>query len=341
MQSTVSEKVIEDILTIDKSIAAYILSVNYSDLSLLARQKHVKSGIIDMLYLHKDELILIELKAVSFYKEVIDQIEAYHQDLVELQLQNKLISAEIRKIILVTGASKEHKHDCEARGVILLTYDPAEVLSRYYDNFKEVAQFLKIQSADFGVSRLGLLNPTLRHLATGLSLDRISRVEGRAMNTIRNRISIATLLNLVGKHKNNFYLTDFGESFVGGNLHGDDRLSEKQKILLSSFIKENPFYSQLPYTVLTLVEAVFVLSKNIHPVPNKLLLDYFVKSVGKTATWRTDKSKETATYIFSNYCIELDFLAKVNNEFFITPSGVHSILLLQLNRSIKLIENQS
>lgn len=35
----ISEKVIEDILTIDKSILAELLSVNPSDLSLVSRQK--------------------------------------------------------------------------------------------------------------------------------------------------------------------------------------------------------------------------------------------------------------------------------------------------------------
>ncbi len=341
MQISISEKVVEDILTIDKSIIAEILKVNYSDLSLLARQKQVKSGIIDLLYLHRDEMILIELKIVPFYKEIINQINNYHDDLVELQLHNKLISSSIRKVILVTGARKENEVQSEEHGITLVVYDPTVVLSKYYDNFKELSQFLKIQAADYGVSRLGLLNSTLRYLGNGLPLERIANIEGRSPKTIRNRISIATLLNLAGKHHNSFYLTELGDKFTNANPHDDDRLNETQKTLLSSFIKENPYYSQVPYTILTIVETVFVLSKNIYPVPSNFVLDYFVKSVGKTATWQTHKSKETATSIFSNYAIELDFLAKVNNEFFITPSGIHAILLLQLNRSIKLIENQN
>lgn len=39
MIEIVTEKVIEDILSIDKSILANVLSVNQSDLSLIARQK--------------------------------------------------------------------------------------------------------------------------------------------------------------------------------------------------------------------------------------------------------------------------------------------------------------
>jgi hypothetical protein len=66
--------------------------------------------------------------------------------------------------------------------------------------------------------------------------------------------------------------------------------------------------------------------------------DFFVKSVGKESTWKTPKSRETATYIFSNYACDLQLLTKINNSFYLTPNGIQAILLLQLNRSIKLIE---
>jgi hypothetical protein len=118
-------------------------------------------------------------------------------------------------------------------------------------------------------------------------------------------------------------------------------LNENQKAIIQSFVKESPFYSSITYSIFSIIETVFVLSKNSYPVPKNQVKDYFVKSVGKSGTWSAEKSKETATYIFSNYAIELDFLAIVDNEFFITPTGIQAILLLQLNRSIKLIENKS
>lgn len=94
------------------------------------------------------------------------------------------------------------------------------------------------------------------------------------------------------------------------------------------------------FILFSIIETVFFLSKNSYPVPNDSVIDYFVKSVGKTETWKTPKAKSTATYIFSNYACELEFLAKINNEFYITPKGIQAILLLQLNRSIKLIESR-
>ena len=40
----ISEKIIEDIFTIDKSILAELLSVNPSELSLVSRQKYLIRG---------------------------------------------------------------------------------------------------------------------------------------------------------------------------------------------------------------------------------------------------------------------------------------------------------
>jgi hypothetical protein len=340
MEINVSEKVIEDIFTIDKSILSEVIQLNYSDLSLLARQKNVSSGILDLLYLWKDQLILIELKAVPFYNEIIKQINGYYDDLVRLQQENKLIRAELKKYIFVTKATEANRKICIQNDVNLIVFDPKTVLSRYYENFKELSQFLNIQSGDFGMVRLGFLNTTLKYLGEGCDIEEIRKLENKSSKTIRNRLSVAIQLGLVGKFKKGFYLTELGEKFNATNDSVDDRLSENQKELLQNFVKENPFFSSITYTIFSIVESVFVLSKNSYPVPKNSLKDYFVKSVGKSSTWSADKSKETATYIFSNYAIELDLLAKVNNEFFITPNGIQAILLLQLNRSLKLIENK-
>lgn len=341
MSSSVSEKVIEDILTSDKSILSEVLSLNFSDLSLVARQKIVSSGKLDMLYLHKDEMLLIELKVVPFYKDIITQINNYEIDLLELQSKHKLINSKIRKIIVVTNARESDNKICKENNIDLIVYKAEIILSKYYENFKELSAFLKIQSGDYGVVRLGLIKNTLSYLAEGIAFKEICKLENKSEKTIRNKISVAQLLGLVNKFKSTFYLTDLGNQFVElGEKIVDDRLNQEQIELLSNSLKENPFYSSITYTIFSLIEAVFVLSKNTYPVSKEAVKDYFVKSVGKTETWRTPKSKETATYMFSNYACELEFLVKVNNEFYITPKGIQAILLLQLNRSIKLIESR-
>lgn len=339
MSSFLSEKVIEDILVSDKSLLAELLSVNTSDLSFIARQKIVTSGKLDLLYLYKDEILLVELKIVPFYKDILRQINDYETDLIELQNQNKLIRASIKKIILVISSRETDYKICKDCSIELRVYSPEVILSKYYENFKELSSFLKIQSGDFGVVRLGLLKNMLSYLSEGLSLKEICNLENKSEKTIRNKISVSKHLNLVSKFKNNFFLTDLGNSFVeAGKKVVDDRLNQHQIDLLSNFINENPFYSSITYTIYSLIESVFVLSKTSYPVPKDSLKDYFVKSVAKTETWRMPKARETATYIFSNYACELEFLSKINNEFYITPKGIQAILLLQLNRSLKLIE---
>ncbi len=341
MINSLSEKIIEDILSADKSILAEILSVNPSDLSLVARQKILKSGKLDMLYLYKDELLLIELKAVSFYDAIISQINDYYHDLRELQTEHKLINSQIKKIILVTEAKQSNVQKCTVESIEIITYKPEFVLAKYYENFKELSYFLKIQSGDYGMVRLGLFKSTLHLLSKGKKIKEIAEYERKSEKTIRNRLSVATLLNLVFKFKQEHFLTDFGNKFLeAGDSNVDDRLNENQIEMLSDFVKESPFYSSITYTILAILETVFVLAKNTYPLPLSAVQDYFVKSVGKGEIWKAQKARETATYIFSNYACELEFLAKVDNHFYVTPKGIQAILLLQLNRSIKLIESQ-
>ena len=339
MNDFVSERIIEDILCSDKSILSEILSVNASDLSLVARQKTLKSGKLDMLCLHKDELLLVELKYGGFSQGVVRQINAYAENLRELQAEHRLICSEIRKIILVTEAKQEDVQKSETEGIRLLIYKPELVLSRYYENFKELSYFLTIRAGDYGVVRLGFLKPVLFLVSQGKGVKEICQTERKSEKTIRNRLSVAVLLSLVVKYKQNYFISDFGSHLLGiGDAKTDDNFNEVQIETLASFITENPFYSSITYTILAVLESVFVLAKNTHPVPRDAVKDCFVKSVGKEQTWKTSKSRETATYIFTNYACELGFLVKVNNEFYITPNGLQTILLLQLNRSIKLIE---
>jgi hypothetical protein len=182
----------------------------------------------------------------------------------------------------------------------------------------------------------------LRLLSTGKTLGEIAALDGRSEKTVRNRLSVAGLLGLVSKSGHEYYLTDAGDSFLEADAEDclPDRLSDSQVRLLAPFVRENPFFSSITYSILSLVEAVFVLSKSAYPVPQDLLREYFVKSVGKSATWKTDKARQTATYIFANYACELLLLAKIGNGFYLTPMGIRAVLLLQLNRSIRIIQSQ-
>lgn len=125
-ESSISEKIIEDILASDKSIIADILNIDSVNLKLLARQKSLESGKLDLLYLYKGYLILIELKSVAYSSYVIQQIESYYQDLILLQQENKLINTEIKKIILVPKASTDDVEECLKNEINLVVYNASK-----------------------------------------------------------------------------------------------------------------------------------------------------------------------------------------------------------------------
>jgi len=59
----------------NKTILSEILDYNPAGLSLIARQKILNSGKIDLLYMYDDNLILLELKVIPFYPQIIGQIK--------------------------------------------------------------------------------------------------------------------------------------------------------------------------------------------------------------------------------------------------------------------------
>ena len=336
---SVTEKVIEDILSADKSILAGVLSLNQGDLSPIARQKKFDSRrILDLLYLHQNELLLIELKAVPFYSDIIKQINDYHNELLKLQFQSKLIKTKINKIILVTDANKDHFAACEKEEIKLIKFDIEEILFKYYQNFRELSAFLKIQPGNWGVTRLYLLKNTLTLLNEGVKVSEICRIENKSIKTITNRFAVASLIGLLDKDKNHFTLSKLGKQVLAkDNFTSEDRFNAEQFDLIAEFVKENPFFSQVTFSVMSVVDTVFILSKAEYPVKYDNFQDFFIRSLGKDKTWTKPRARLTGTYHFANYAQELGFIQKVDNHLFLSPKGIQAILIFQLNRSIKII----
>ena len=338
-----TEKVIEDIFSSDKSLLANVLSVNASDLSQIARQKRLDSRrILDLLYLYQDELFLIELKAVPFYQDIIEQINDYYNELVKLQSQSRLIKTKINKVVLVTDAQKVHYTLCQRENIKLIKFNLEEILTQYYENFRELSTFLKIQPSNRGVTRLYLMKSTLKLLSEGKSFPEICKIENKSRNTIHNRFAVANLIGLIEKDKRNYSLSTLGENVIKAEDRiSDERFNEKQFELISGFVKENPFFSQITFSVMSVVDTIFILSKAEYPVPYKDFQVFFVRSLGKNQTWTKPRAQLTGTYHFANYAEELGFIQRVRNDLFLTPRGIQAILIFQLNRSIKLINARS
>jgi hypothetical protein len=147
----------------------------------------------------------------------------------------------------INNANQTDTQVCAAEGIELKVYHPENVLEKFFENFRERSVFIKIQSADFGVVRLGLLVSTLNLLGKGRNITDIARVEGKSPKTIRNRFSVSEQLGLVQKGGEQFFLTEPGNSFIElvSELN-DNNLNEKQVDLLSKFVIESPFFPLLP-----------------------------------------------------------------------------------------------
>jgi hypothetical protein len=65
----------------------------------------------------------------------------------------------------------------------------------------------------------------------------------------------------------------------------------------------------------------------------------FTTLAGKEAEWSAPRARDTATYTFLNFAIDLGLLGKVGKQIVLTPAGFRFIIALQLHKSIEMIES--
>jgi hypothetical protein len=182
------------------------------------------------------------------------------------------------------------------------------------------------------------MKPTLELLKQDKTFHEICLIENKSRNTIYNRIITACLLGLLEKDKDKYSFTAVGKEFVRDeDAVSSEQFNAKQFSLLSDFVKENLFYSQITFSIISVVDTIFILSKAEYPVKYEVFQDFFVRALGKDKTWKQPLAQKTGVYHFVNYAEELGFIYRVSDSVFITPRGIQAMLIFQLNRSIKLI----
>jgi hypothetical protein len=93
------------------------------------------------------------------------------------------------------------------------------------------------------------------------------------------------------------------------------------------------------FGIYAIVESAFLLARNSYPIEFSALRETFMVVGGKVADWKRDRAKTTATYTFLNFAIDLGLMGKIGDKVFITPSGFKFILMLQLHKSIEMIDS--
>ena len=345
MRNNIKENQVEEALISDLDYLRRLIGLTY-DIKIIARQFRLKSGKqrLDILLSHQNEICLIELKITPFSNNFINQVNDYRNELILLQKEKRLFDGNIQAFLLVTEYRSKDIIECISNNIQLIRYNPLDVLNNYYSKLSTIADFLTIKPCDYGVINLGLINKTLSKIDQG-STDESSIAESLnlSQNSIHNHLKIAGKLGLVTIKKKKYHLKELGNHFLNKRDKdiSDNTISNEQTKFLRDFIAKDPFYSNMVFGVYSIIESVFILSRNSYPIEFTDLIEIFRIVSGKQTEWKSQKGRQTATYTYLNYAINLSLLAKFGSKVVITPDGFRFMLMLQLHKSIKMIESLS
>lgn len=335
----IRESQIEDIFATQLDDVKRMLSIQGS-ISLINRQKKLPSGgKLDLLFLSSNNLLLLELKAVRseiiFCKQVID----YRNDIIKLQKKKELPYLPLKSYLVCPEFLDTHKQYCLDNEIIPIQFSPYELLKNYYFKVKAISRLINLKPSNHGLWNLNLLNRILYLINDKITMDDLILKTKLKKSTINSYLRLSSELGLT-KMKPNILLTEIGLEYVQ-NRETDkpiDYISDNQIVILKNFITQNPFWSPAIFGIYSAVETIFTLSKNFYPVPLKEAGNYFKYLSGKHSEW-AEKAANDAFIMYSNYSIDLGLLAKIERDYYITPSGIKFILLLELNKSIMFVNS--
>ncbi|MBE0415057.1 MAG: hypothetical protein IBX36_00745 [Dehalococcoidia bacterium] len=335
------ESQVEDVLATYPDIAKEILGIK-EDLTLLARQKVMPSGQrIDLLFVADSRLKLVELKVEKCISDFVYQVRDYRTELIELQNGNKLVAGDIDAFLLSPEIDQEQRDLCEDAGIIPREYLPQDVLDAFFSRLRSFANFITLKPADHGLWQIHLLNRLLYALSEKKMRKELAQDTGLSLSTVSSYFRLAKDLYLMETTDDKKYqLTTLGKKYVWARdiKAPIDFISDEQSRILQDFIIKDPFISRTVFGIYTMVETVFTLSKNTYPVPLDMVMSYFRESSGKYFEWSARKTMLDVNKMYSNYAAELGLIGRIGDKFYITPDGVRFILLLQLHKTIKIID---
>lgn len=338
-RTAVRELEVEDVFRTLPHLLSRALGLDF-ELNIIARQKDLPSGRLDLLAVGRRRIFLIELKVERYQPAFLQQVLRYRQDLIALQEEDQFIHGPIDPVLLVVGATSSAYDECDSQGVLLKEYSPAEILKDFYGHMAAQVNFLSVRPIDLGVWNIHLINRVLYSLRTLNTLDELAANLQIAWKTIRNHLQFAGELGLVRRIEGRYFLADLGAEYVEARdpLLPEDAVSEEQLRILRSHIVSDPFASRVIFGIYSVVEAVFVLARNTYPVDMGHLASYYRETVGKRYDWSADRSAFTGASEYANFAVELGLLAKAGGSLLLTPAGFRFVLMLQLHKGLKLVD---
>lgn len=340
VRAEVRESEIEDIFAQYPMLMRGVLELSH-DVFLVARQKILPSGRLDLVYSHSSELILVELKVEPFRESFVRQVLDYKNDLDSLQSDGEFIQGTVNAVLLCSNVTTEQKMLADNDGVKAVSYDPGEVLVAFYRNAPLDARYLDVKPADHGVWRIGIINESLYLLKRHSTVGEVALERGLSSGTVGNQIRFAVELGLVERRGRHIHLSSRGEEYIEARdpLIPPNMLSADQATIIRKFILANPFHSGVTFGILTMASSIFELSKNTYPIPLEIVSSHFISSAGLRYRWDSDKAIDKGVRMYTNYAIDLGLVGKIGDKYFVTPSGLNFVLLLNMHKSLKLVES--
>jgi hypothetical protein len=336
----VRESQIEDVLAQYPDIAKAILGMA-DDLSLVARQKILPSGErIDLLLVTGKTIVLLELKVGRYEPHFLAQILGYTGELANLQQTGKLVSGEIIPYLMCTDCTTQQVNDCSRKSVRLVKYSAEEVLEGFFSRMQSTASFMTLKPSNHGLWNIHLLNRILYALDKPKGIPDLQKISSLSKSSVASYLRLAAELLLVRQEASQWALTDEGRKYVWNRAVNmpPEHLSDEQGAVLQEVIVQNPFSSGAISGIYTLVESLYNLSRNTYPVKAIHLADYFRQSAGTFFRWNARKTAMDAMRMYSNYAIDIGLVARMGEMYYLTPSGVRFILLLNLHKTIEMVD---
>jgi DNA-binding transcriptional ArsR family regulator len=335
----IRESQIEDIFATQLDEVKNALSIS-DDISLISRQKILPSGNkLDLLFLASKDLLLVELKAVRSEFRFCEQVLDYRQELIQLQQRKEIPNLPIKTYLFCPDFLESHKKFCNENDIISIQFSPYELLKNYYFKVKAITKLINLKPSNHGLWKLNLLNRILYSIINENTIEELAKKTGLSVSTVGSYLRLSTELGLTTR-KPKVSLTHLGSTYVAKREQSApiEYISDEQTDVLKEHITQNPFYSPAIFGIYSAVETIFALSKNFYPVPLKEAIIYFSYLTGKQSEWAA-KAANDAFIMYSNYGIDLGLLAKIGRDYYITPSGIKFILLLELNKAILFVNS--
>jgi len=345
-----SEKAIEDILARNPDITEEVLGIDTGRLVLVDRQEVLPTGRSDLVFRHGNDLLLIELKVEPLEEDHVEQIEDYVPHYQEKIETGEIIDVEsVRPILVAPSMSNAFSRGDVADDVEVVLFSIPDTLATFQDSVFSNLRNFEAAGSQTGVNHLSLVNGLIEFIGESdkpvtvqdcaENYDKIGKGKTKhPRNRVRKFLRITSALGLTQEASNELLLTDRGAEYYESMDETVWKITQEQADIVINQLYSSPFSNKISFSLVALLDAIFEVSKNTHPVPRDDLQDYYAVRVGKAADW-SNSSRRDAVKWLGNYLEELGLIKEVDQKYYLLPEGLRLISYFQIEKGKEMIRS--